>query len=198
MPVKKIFLIDQAPAMTQAWQQAFANNDMVEVIQGDYFSQPADAMISPANSFGIMDGGLDLAIRHELGYAVETSLQQHIIHQFHGELPIGSAVIIATKHTNWPFLIAAPTMRIPENISQTLNPYWAFRAILLAIKQHNQQHEHPIQSFVCSGLGTGIGGMEPRKCAGQMKVALDSLLKPARIPSYHEIRNTHKTLQRII
>lgn len=33
-------------------------------------SRAAEAMVSPANSFGIMDGGLDAAIRDQLGFGV--------------------------------------------------------------------------------------------------------------------------------
>ena len=58
----KIVLIDRNPKLVEAWQQAFAVFPEVETLTGDYFQLPADALVSPANSFGIMDGGLDLAI----------------------------------------------------------------------------------------------------------------------------------------
>src|SRR5262249_36504621 len=54
-------------ARSSAWNEVFREVEIVEASAGDYFDQPADAMVSPANSFGIMDGGLDLAIRDQLG-----------------------------------------------------------------------------------------------------------------------------------
>src|SRR5438874_561559 len=110
----------------------------VEAIAGDYFQRPADAIVSPANSFGIMDGGLDLAIRDELGFSVERKLQEVIVEQHHGELPVGCAEIIETDDSRWKYMIAAPTMRVPEPIPFTINAYLAFRAILVAIENFNK------------------------------------------------------------
>lgn len=193
MMLKKLYLIDQCPQLIAAWQDAFHGYTTVEIICDDYFAQPADAMVSPANSFGIMDGGLDRVIRYELGFAVENRIQHQIQQKFHGELPVGSALIIPTDHAQWPWLIAAPTMRIPEDISNTLNPYLAFRAILLAIKHHNQE-QPAIRSLVCAGLGTGIGHVDPQKCAIHMKTAFDQLHHPLQRHSYQELHSTHRRL----
>ena len=59
-------LIDRDPALVRAWREVFRDRDEVTVHEDDYFAHPAAAMVSPANSFGIMDGGLDLAIRNSL------------------------------------------------------------------------------------------------------------------------------------
>lgn len=189
-----LILIDHGEALVQAWREAFDGIDGVEVVRDDFFTRPADAMVSPANSFGIMDGGLDLAIRHELGFHVETRVQRAILDLYHGELPVGAAVSVPTDHASWPWLIAAPTMRIPENIAQTLHPYLAFRAVLLEVKRLRAAG-YAIDSVVCPGLGTGIGRVEPRRCAALMRVAYLSLSKPARIPSYSEIHDVHARLK---
>jgi len=92
-------------------------------------------------------------------------------------------------------MIAAPTMRIPENIAFTLNAYIAFRAILIAINSFNEsQPNRPIKSLVCSGLGTGIGSMKPVKCAAQMRAAYKLIKEPARISSFAEIHKSHLSL----
>jgi O-acetyl-ADP-ribose deacetylase (regulator of RNase III) len=140
----------------------------VEVIDCDYFARPAAAMVSPANSFGIMDGGLDLAIRDALGFQVQRRVQRMIVERHHGELPIGAAELVETGDARWPHLVVAPTMRVPENVAQTLNAYLAFRATLLACRRHAA----PIDSLVCCGLATGIGGMDLQRCAVQMRMAL--------------------------
>src|SRR5207248_10993213 len=85
----RIFLIDRSQPLVDRWREQFADCPGVEAIAGDYFHRPADALVSPANSFGIMDGGLDLAIRDQLGFAVQTKVQEVIVERHHGELPIG-------------------------------------------------------------------------------------------------------------
>jgi hypothetical protein len=64
----QMILVDRWAPMVRAWHAAFADREDVEVVEADYFARPAGAMVSPANSFGIMDGGLDAAIRDELGF----------------------------------------------------------------------------------------------------------------------------------
>ncbi|MDB9975548.1 macro domain-containing protein [Candidatus Thioglobus sp.] len=193
--LEKLYLIDSKPELCEKWKQVFSRYPEVEVLRGDYFQQSADAIVSPANSFGIMDGGLDLAIRNELGFQVETDIQDVILNKYHGEMPIGSAEIINTNHDKWSYMIAAPTMRIPENIAFTLNGYIAFRAILTAINRFNESKpKRPIKSLVCAGLGTGIGSMEPVKCATQMRAAYKLIKEPARISSFAEIYKSHLTL----
>jgi O-acetyl-ADP-ribose deacetylase (regulator of RNase III) len=185
----RILLVDRQPAMIRAWRAAFDDRDDVEVFEDDYFARPAGAMVSPANSFGIMDGGLDAAIRDVLGFPVQQRVQRVIVEQHHGELPVGSAEIVDTDDARWPNLVIAPTMRVPEVIGQTLNAYLAFRAALLACKRAG------IESVVCCGLGTGIGAMEPQRAAVQMRMALLHVTAPARIPSFAQIHATHRALR---
>ena len=193
--LEKLYLIDSKPELCDKWRQVFSSYPEVEVLTGDYFQQSADAIVSPANSFGIMDGGLDLAIRNELGFQVETDIQEVILSKYHGEMPIGNAEIIKTNHDKWSYMISAPTMRIPENIAFTLNAYLAFRAIFIAINNFNESKpKRAIKSLVCPGLGTGIGSMEPAKCAAQMRVAFKLINEPARISSYGEIHKSHRSL----
>jgi len=193
--LEKLYLIDSKPELCEKWKQVFSSYPEVEVLTGDYFQQSADAIVSPANSFGIMDGGLDLAIRNELGFQIEIDIQEVILNKYHGEMPIGNAEIINTNHNKWSFLIVAPTMRIPENIGFTLNAYIAFRTILIAINSFNKSNpKRPIKSLVCSGLGTGIGSMEPVKCAAQMRAAYKLIKEPTRISSFEEIHKSHQTL----
>jgi O-acetyl-ADP-ribose deacetylase (regulator of RNase III) len=93
---------------------AFDELGDVEVIEGDYFERPADALVSPANSFGIMDGGIDAAIRDVLGSEVQRRVQRAIVANHHGEMPVGCAEVIDTDDARWPRLVVAPTMRVPE------------------------------------------------------------------------------------
>ena len=185
----QIYLVDRHPPMVEAWSRAFAKVDEVEPVQGDYFDRPADAMVSPANSFGIMDGGLDRAIRDQLGFGVQDAVQLRILEEWHGELPVGAAVVVDTGDERWPRLIAAPTMRVPEPVGRTLNAYLSFRAVLIAARAAG------IESLVCCGLASGIGGMDPNRCATQMFLAHRQVMAPARFPSFDAIHAVHRALK---
>ena len=192
----QLLLVDRHGPLVRAWEAAFEDHEEARIVEGDFFAYPADAMVSPANSFGIMDGGLDAAIRDTLGHGVQRAVQARILADFHGELPIGTAVLVETGHASWPFLIAAPTMRVPESVAQTVNAYLAFRAVLLAVRAHNaSDHETEIRSVLCPGLGTGIGALDPTRCALQMRLAYQQVRTPARIPSFSQIHAMHRALK---
>lgn len=193
---EKILLVDKWRPLCTAWSQAFGQFASVEVVEGDFFSRDADAMVSPANSFGIMDGGLDLAVRSALGPHIQGDVQRVILERHHGELPVGAAEVVPTSHSQWPHLVVAPTMRVPESVAHTVNAYLAFRAVLLAVHRHNANTDaSPIRSLLVPGLGTGIGAMDARRCAAQMRLAFDQVSKPARIPSYALIHELHSKLR---
>ncbi len=190
-----IHLIDKNAELVKYWSEAFAGIENVQASNIDYFSEPVDAIISPANSFGIMDGGIDLAIRNTVGFKAEENLRKAILKDHHGELPVGSAIIVPTENVKWPYLVSAPTMRIPSDVSSSLNAYLAFRAILNVIKNFNESSiNHKIKSISCCGLATGIGKMKARKCAGQMRAAYTYMYKQPRIPSFNEIHEVHRKL----
>jgi O-acetyl-ADP-ribose deacetylase (regulator of RNase III) len=192
---RKIYLIDRWQLLVDRWKEQFSDCPEVEALPGDYFQRPADALVSPANSFGIMDGGLDLAIRDQLGFAVEAKLQQLIVEKHHGELPVGSAEVVETNDPRWRYLIAAPTMRVPEPIAFTINAYLAFRAILVAVENLNKAlGKRDIDALVCCGLGTGIGKVGANTCARQMRAAYQAMKMPSRIPSFHGIHAFHQAL----
>ena len=147
---------------------------MVHAHTGDLFSRGADAIVSPANSFGFMDGGLDLVLSQRLGWHVERRARERILSEHDGELPVGLALIVPTDRDDFPFLVCAPTMRVPMDVSDTANAHLAFRAILRAVRDHNAHADlRPIRSVRCAGLGTGNGLMPPQRCARQMRHAYE-------------------------
>lgn len=193
--IEKLFLVAVSNDLFSAWSDIFYDVSDVFVVKSDLFDVHADAVVSPANSFGFMDGGLDLYIRDQLGSGTERRLQQEIVKQYHGELPVGNALIIPTEHDVWRYLIAAPTMRIPENVAATLNAYLAFRAVLLVLKKFNQVGESTIKSVICPGLCTGVGKMSATQCALQMRIAYRYLMESGGIPNIAEIRSLHRQMK---
>lgn len=167
-------LRDLNSAMVLAWRRAFAGCEGVEVSGGDIFGERADAIVSPANSFGYMDGGIDLVYSQFFGWDLQTRLQERLRNEHHGELPVGSALVIETRHAEIPWLVSAPTMRIPMAVPDTVNAWLAFRATLRAVQAHNAANPRkPIQSLLCPGLCTAVGRMPPERSARQMRHAWD-------------------------
>lgn len=162
--------------MASAWREAFDDAANIEIHVGNILDATADAIVSPSNSFGYMDGGIDSAYRDFFGVEIESRLQEHIRTMHDGELPVGQAVVLETDHRVIPYLIAAPTMRVPTNIHDTVNVYLAFRAALLAVRRHNASTGHLIRSLLVPAFGTGIGGMDYARAARQMAAAYSAVL----------------------
>ena len=154
------------PHMLQAWSRYFGAAAKVFLHEGNILARKADAIVSPANSFGFMDGGIDLAYSHHFGWELQERLQRALRDAHDGELPIGNAAVVRTDHRDIPFLISAPTMRVPGDISDTVNVYLAFRAALLAAQRAKE-----IRSVLSPSLGTGVGGMSFERAAKQMHAA---------------------------
>lgn len=164
----KFRLRDRNAPLVDAWRRQFEQTDGVEVSQGDIFDLTADAIVSPANSFGFMDGGIDLVYSHRFGWGLQQHLQELLRAEHDGDLPVGQAVIVPTNDRDIPYLISAPTMRVPMDVSDTVNAYLAFRAVIRAVRHFNRSAVKPIESILCPGLGTATGRIPAALCAGQM------------------------------
>ena len=144
----------------------------VAVQEDNIFNHTADAVVSPANSFGFMDGGLDGKLRDFFGQSIEDKVRKKIAADFQGELLVGQTTIIETDTKAFPLLIIAPTMRVPSNVSESLNAYLAMRAILNAVIEHQE-----INSIIIPGLCSLSGAMPPHIVARQMRAAYDYVIE---------------------
>ncbi|MEM7369956.1 MAG: macro domain-containing protein [Bacteroidota bacterium] len=174
------YLVDLNSSITDAWNQVFAEIESVSIHNDSIFNHPCDAIVSPANSFGYMNGGIDFVISKNLGWHIEKRLQQKIRDKHYGELLIGQAEIVETDHVDFPYLISAPTMRTPMTISRTPNVYLAMKAILILLKDGRLDDGSPVKDKVkrvaMSGLGTGVGQVPPLICARQMRIAWEDVM----------------------
>lgn len=176
----KLILVDPNILLCRAFVQAFNAFPDVEIVN-DYFEnlQTFDCMVSAANSFGLMDGGVDGAITRYFGPQLMRRVQQHIIDEFYGEQPIGTSFIIETNHPKHPYLAHTPTMRIPISIQGTDQVYQAMFAMLRAVAQFNQHHKSfQIDTVACPGLGTATGQVPPGEAARQMALAYRNFIHP--------------------
>jgi O-acetyl-ADP-ribose deacetylase (regulator of RNase III) len=166
-----VYLRDVNGPLVEAWSRLFADVPEVHPSLGDIFGISADAIISPANSFGFMDGGIDLAYSRRFGWQLQERLRALLRDEYDGELPVGMAVLLGTGDSEIPYLVSAPTMRAPARVADTLNAYVAFRAALRVILRHNERFPGTIRSVLCPGLATATGEMPAEICAKQMHAA---------------------------
>jgi O-acetyl-ADP-ribose deacetylase (regulator of RNase III) len=190
--------------LAAAWEAHCGDVDFVSVHRGSIFAVPCDAVVSPANSYGFMDGGIDMLYSKHFGWDVEKRLQTAIRERHHGELLVGAAEIVETGDSEIPYLIAAPTMRVPMILRNSVNPYLAARAVLLLWKygtlatgtNAGKPVAACVQTIAFPGLGTGVGRVPPDVCARQVRAALgDVLLGENRFPQHWtEAENRHLSL----
>jgi O-acetyl-ADP-ribose deacetylase (regulator of RNase III) len=168
----RLSLGDRNAEVAVALAHAFADAASVEVVEGSLLDLDCEAIVSPANSFGDMGEGLDKAIDDFHRGAAQKAVMAAIAERFLGELPVGMAVVVELPARRFPFVVAAPTMRIPGSVIATLNAYLAMRAALVAALTHGRA----IRTLAVPGLCTGVGGMHPAEAAGQIRAAYDSVV----------------------
>ncbi|WP_459212026.1 macro domain-containing protein [Aquimarina rhabdastrellae] len=153
-----------------------------------------DCLVSPANSFGLMDGGIDLAIRNYFGMKIQYAVQRRIQKDFYGEQSIGTSFIVFTENEYHPFLAHTPTMRVPSDISKTDNVYNAFFAMLTAVTNYNKNNNIRIEKVLCPGMGTATGKMNATEAARQMSLAYKNFLNPTTNMNWKNLNNRHKEI----
>lgn len=179
MPATTLILVDPNRALCQSFQIAFADLPNVSIVNGYFEHLPDfDCMVSAANSFGLMDGGVDAAITRFFGAQLERRVQQHILDVYLGEQSVGTSFILPTGHPRHPYLAHTPTMRVPMVIAHTDNVYRAMWAMLLAVRNHNLETDQPITTIACPGLGTATGRVPFAEAARQMALAYRHFLEP--------------------
>jgi O-acetyl-ADP-ribose deacetylase (regulator of RNase III) len=192
------------PQLADAWQRFCGDLRFVSVHRGSILGVDCDAVVSPANSFGFMDGGIDRLYAEFFGSVIQQRLQTCIQNCHNGELLVGQAEIVRTDRPDAPFVIAAPTMRVPMTLGRSVNPYLAARAIFLLVRfgkfSCGELAGNPIAEYVKSialpGLGTGVGRMKPASSARQVRAAIeDFVLGKAGFPaSTMQVRKRHDKL----
>src|SRR5262249_2742406 len=125
----RIILSAVEPQLANAWEKFCGDLDFVTIHRGSILDLQCDAVVSPANSFGFMDGGIDGLYLDFFGHEIQARVRRQIFDYHDGELIVGNADIVETAHTQIPFLIVAPTMRVPMVLHDSVNPYLAARAV---------------------------------------------------------------------
>ena len=181
----QIYLLDINPEMTDAWNKYFKYTG-VNIVNQDFKTfitehQDMEAIVSPANSFGLMDGGYDKAIIDYYGPQLMVHVQYAIIEKWYGEQPVGTSMSITISNRFYtkeyygkptmfnPILIHTPTMRTPEVIEDPRIIYQCMRATL--IEAINQE----VESIVIPAFGGCTGKVDPDTIAKMMFLAFDQI-----------------------
>lgn len=191
--------------LADAWARHCGDLAEIRLHRGSILDTECDAVVSPANSFGFMDGGIDALYLNHFGKAVQDRVRRAILARHHGELLVGSADIVETDDARIPYLIAAPTMRVPMVLApETINPYLATRAVLL-LARHGRFPDGPLAGqplaqhlrvIALPGMGTGVGRVPAEIAARQVRAAFDEHLRgDFRLPSsWAEASERHQLL----
>jgi O-acetyl-ADP-ribose deacetylase (regulator of RNase III) len=165
--------------------------NVFEVAHRSVLDRPVDAVVSPANSFGFMDGGVDWAYLQFFGTELQTRVQMVIRLQKFQELLVGSAVVVPTYHEAIRFLIVAPTMRVPKIITDPADVMLATRAAIRSALDFRFEH------IAMPGMGTGCGQVRPEIAASAMRAGIEAGLRntPRRPYSWREAQERHFQLR---
>lgn len=148
----------------------------VPCILGDVQTVPKEdtVFMSPANSLGFMDGGIDYVYSRNMFPNIEKKVKEEIkglglvTNLGRPYLRIGSAILVPYESSA---LICAPTMFLPHNVSNTRNAYHSFLATLILFSRFNYK------KLVVTSLCCGYGKMNEQVSVEQMYEAYNDFLK---------------------
>lgn len=166
-------LRDLNPEVVKAFNQFFSRGGRVEISEGDVMDLDTTAIITPANSFGIMEGGLGDCLNKISQGKLENRIRKMIQDKHAGEMPVGQAEIIKSGMDKPQFVVVAPTVRVPIRQTNTnTNTYLATRAALRSLaaymREVNENGGAKIESVALVGMGTGGAKCPPAVAAFQM------------------------------
>lgn len=133
---------------------------IISVMKGDITQLNVDAIVNPANTLLLMGGGVAGAIKRVGGNIIEEEAVKK------GPIPIGEAIATTAGGLKAKYVIHAPTMEAPAQITNAENVYSATKAALKCAK------ELRIQSIAIPGMGTGVGRVKPKDAAESIVKAI--------------------------
>lgn len=182
----KVYIVDIDSEKASIVSRFFADEN-VNVICSDLScavdKYDIDCIVSPANSFGIMDGGFDEAITMLYGDDLQKRIRERIAKEYFGEQPVGTSMLAYTG--SYPgFIIHTPSMRTPKVITDRDTIYHCTRSALICAAKND------INSIILPLFGGGCGNVPAHIIGQTMSAAYSQLL----CPEYHESWETVRQL----
>lgn len=154
-----------------------------------------DLIVSPANSYGRLDGGFDDAISRSFSprddyLALTRAVQARLYDDWRGFAPPGTCTLLRIpdefhqrSRNTWgtKYLALCPLMRVPQTVDWDREVvYECTWSLLCAIDKHNRNvrrgaqdgPQDEIHSLLMVPMATGVGAVSPEKWARQTVLAL--------------------------
>ena len=125
----------------------------IHLAKSDITTMAVDAVVNPANSLGIMGGGVAAALSRKGGPTIQKEAMSL------APIAVGAAVVTNAGKLFAKHVIHAPTMDQPGMKIGVENVRRATRAALLAAARSN------LDVIAIPGMGTGLGGVDPADAA---------------------------------
>ena len=117
----------------------------VHVARAELWTLPVDAVVNPANSLGIMGGGISGTLRRQGGDAIQQAAMQA------APIAVGAAIVTTAGQLPAKHVIHVPTMEEPGQKIGAENVRRAARAALIAADRNN------LKVIAIPGIGTDLG-----------------------------------------
>jgi O-acetyl-ADP-ribose deacetylase (regulator of RNase III) len=153
-----------------------------------------DLIVSPAGSYGRLDGGFDDAVSRSFSprddyLALTRAVQAKLYDDWRGFAPPGTCTLLRIpdefhqrSRNAWgtKYLALCPPMRLPSSVEWDREVvYECMWSLLCAIDKHNRNAasvQDEIHSLLMVPMATGVGAVSPQKWAGQTALALKHYL----------------------
>lgn len=117
----------------------------VHVARAELWTLPVDAIVNPANSLGIMGGGIGGLLRRQGGDAIQQAAMQA------APIAVGAAIVTTAGQLPARHVIHVPTMEEPGMKIGAENVRRAARAALIAADRNS------FKVIAMPGIGTDLG-----------------------------------------
>ncbi len=119
----------------------------VHVAKAELWSLPVDAIVNPANSLGIMGGGIGGSLRRQGGDVIQQAAMAA------APIAVGAALVTTAGQLPAKNVIHVPTMEEPGMMIGAENVRRAARAALIASDRNN------FKTIAIPGIGTDLGNV---------------------------------------
>lgn len=178
-------IIDEFKKYSLEYEELFEDciyieGDILDIIE-DYNNY---ILVSPANSFGSMKGGIDKIINKYIFKNIEDKVMKKIEDEYKDNkfpykyyfdgmnikdrpyMDVGKSFIIKADKNN--YLAVVPTMTYPQIVNNTNNAYIAMKSLVNTIQQNKIDTKYVLIPGFCGG----IGEMDAKMISKQMLNAL--------------------------
>ncbi len=186
-----LYLLALRDEVAEAFRQSFSDVEQAEIVQEDFAhfmdTHPhVDGIVSPANSFGMMTGGLDRALRDYFGRELQDAVRDIILADHFGEQAVGTSIAVDIPGHPGKKLMHTPTMRTPSVILDYQTVYLCMRSALTAAIRAG------VQYLMVPAFGGSTGQVPETVIAHNMRVAYDQIKDQLESPRRETFKSAGK------